>query len=169
MYHYSDIPGTLSYGDTRELARIEAPGWFLGFAGHVSGSRDAKYVRVRVEMDGPEKVFPVELSPSDVFTFGWTMPHNFGAYVTRYDDSTMEYAGSITPSKPIPFTRSFVVKIMAPPSPKEEATPKPMNYRVIITVAKIVDVEEFRRSVWEILSPTVKLQEQPLRPPVARI
>jgi hypothetical protein len=44
-----------------------------------------------------------------------------------------------------------VVKIMAPPSPKEEATPKPMNYRVIITVAKIVDVEEFRRSVREIL------------------
>jgi hypothetical protein len=72
-------------------------------------------------------------------------------YITKYDDTTMEYAGSITPSKPIPFTRSFIVKIMAPPSPKEETAPKPMNYRVVIMVAKIVDVEEFRRSVREIL------------------
>jgi hypothetical protein len=151
MYHAVDVQGILNYGDTRELARIEAPGWFLGFAGYASGSRDAKYIRVRVEMDGPEKVFPIELSPFEVHTLGWTMPHNFGAYITRYDDSTAEYAGSITPCKPIPFTRSFVVKIIAPPNLREETAPKPMNYRILMTVAKIVDVEEFKRSVREVL------------------
>jgi hypothetical protein len=60
----------------------------------------------------------------------------------------------VTPSNPIPFSKRFEVKLIAPASPIEETTSKPIKYHATYSLAKIIDEKEFRRSLLELLGRT---------------
>jgi len=158
MYQYVEKTGVLNIGEEKLLDRVEAPGWFLAAAMYMDGSLDAKYVRIHVEMDGPDKAYPIDFSAYGMKVFNLTQPLNYGAFLTRYDDTEKVYAGAISPSQPMPFSKRFDIKLIAPTAPVEETTAPPINFKVGYTLAKIVDEALFRRSLLELLWPTRMLE-----------
>jgi hypothetical protein len=151
MYVYKEFEGVLNVGEEKQLDVFFAPGYVLFLSGMVSGSKDAKYVRMVLEIDGPEKAFTIDTSPKELQEFGLNSPTNFPAFVTVFDDVAKKYAGHVAPSIPISFTRKFLLKLVAPPRPVEEASAIPIQYKVAMALVKIVDEKEFRRSLHELL------------------
>jgi hypothetical protein len=171
MYQYVEKEGVLNIGGEELVDRVEAPGWLLDAALYLKGSLDAKYVRVHIEIDGPDRAFPIDFSPFGLKEFNVSMPVGFGAYLLRYDDTydtatgkEPTYVGAVTPSNPIPFSKRFEVKLIAPSSPVEEASSKPIKYHATYSLAKIIDAREFRRSLLELLWPTHILGRGEIKP-----
>jgi hypothetical protein len=159
MYQYVDKSGTLNLGEEKVLDRLEAPGWILDMFGRVDGSKDAKYARFRIEIDGPDRAYPIVFSAYDLKLASLTVPVNHGVFLTCYDDAEKVYVGALSPSQPVPFCRRVEVKIIAPTAPVEETTALPINYRVVYTLAKIIDEKAFRRSLLELLWPIRVLEK----------
>lgn len=153
MYQYIDRSSLLNIGEEKLVERINAPGWFLGGVAILTGSMDAKYVHFRIEIDGPEKAYPTDVTPYDVHEGGSVYPVNFGMYVPRYDDTNKYYVVGMAPSHPLPFTRRIEFKLTAPATPVEEKSAIPIKYRVLVTLIKVIDVEAFKRSLQKIISP----------------
>jgi hypothetical protein len=153
MYQYTEIPGIINIGEEKVLGRIDAPGWLLGFAMVTVGSLDGKYVRIHVEIDGPEKAYPIDFTIYGVHEGGSVYPSNFGPFVTRYDDTNKYYAVGMTPSHPIPFSRRIEFRLITPPTPIDEKPPLPIGYKAFITLIKIIDVEAFKRSLHRLMTP----------------
>ena len=151
MYQYVEKSGMLRVGEERLVDRIDAPGWLLAAAARVWGSLDGKYVRVRVEIDGPDRAYPIEFSPHKLKLAGDTLPVNYGGFLTVYDDSCKAYAGAVAPSMPIPFAKRIEIKLIAPSTPVEEPTAPPINYYVAYALAKVIDEREFRQSLRSLL------------------
>lgn len=151
MYVYKEPEGLLYYGQEKVLDTVEAPGWLLFFSGRVSDNLDGKYVRLVLEIDGPEKAYTIEASAYELKEHGVVMPTNYSAYLTVYDDTNRVYAGCINPSIPMPFSRRFTLKAIPPNTPIEETVIKPIKYRAAYALVKITDVEEFKRSLQELL------------------
>jgi hypothetical protein len=147
MWQYVEREGYLYIGKELLLDTIEAPGWLMAVSGYFKGSLDGKYVRIHVEIDGPDKAFPIDFTLEGVKEFGLTMPIPFGGYITRYDDTEKIYVGCITPSPPIPFCRRFQIRLIPPSAPVEESTAVPIQYHAAYILAKVIDVDEFMRSV----------------------
>jgi hypothetical protein len=164
MYQYVEKEGVLSIGGEVLVDRVEAPGWVLDTALYLKGSLDAKYVRVHIEIDGPDRAFPIDFSAIGLKEFNVSMPVGFGAYLLRYDDTNKVYVGAVTPSNPIPFSRRFEVKLIAPSSPVEETTSLPIKYHATYSLAKIIDEKEFKRSLHELLWPIPILERGGLKP-----
>jgi len=148
---HREIDGVLGIGEEKEIDRVEAPGMFCAAGCLLEGSRDAKYVRLHVEFDGPERAYPIDFSAYGLKAFNLSMPISFGAYFTLYDDTSKQYAAVITPSKPMPFARRFTAKFIAPTAPTEEAEALPITYHIAYEAVKIVDVEELKASLQEVL------------------
>jgi hypothetical protein len=153
MYQYVEKEGVLNIGGEELIDRVDAPGWVLDAALYLKGSLDAKYVRVHIEIDGPDRAFPIDFTAFGLKEFNVSTPVSFGAYLLRYDDTNKVYAGAVSPSNPIPFSRRFEVKLIAPSSPVEETTSLPIKYHATYSLAKIIDEKEFRRSLLELLWP----------------
>jgi hypothetical protein len=153
MYQYIEKTGVLNIGEEKLIDRIDAPGWVLACAAYVSGSLDAKYVRVHIEIDGPDRAYPIDFAPYRLKALGLVSPINYGGFLTCYDDTNKIYAGAVSTSQPIPFAKRFEGKLIAPPSPIDEATPLPIEYHVAYALAKVIDEKAFRRSLQELLWP----------------
>jgi hypothetical protein len=151
MYVFKEFEGALQLGVEQKLDEFVAPGFVLFLSGLVNGSRDAKFVTMRLEIDGPEKAFRIDTSPHELRVFGLTSPTNFPAFLTIFDDTAKTYAAHVAPSIPIPFTRKFLLKLVPPEKPIEEPQPIPIRFSVAMALVKIVDEEEFRRSFLELL------------------
>ena len=151
MYVHREKQGYLTLGKEEVIDVIKAPGFFLSAGGLLEESRDAKYVHIHVEIDGPDRAYPIDFMPYGLYRFGLVSPMNFGAYLTIYDDDKKQYAAALTPSHPIPFSKRFEVKLIAPPQPIEETEALPIRYHVAYEVVRITDVEEFKESVREVL------------------
>ena len=149
MYQYVEKTGLLNIGEEKLLDRVEAPGWFLAASAYMKDSLDAKYVRIHVEIDGPDRAYPIDFTPYGMKEFNTTQPLNYGGFLTRYDDTEKVYVGAISPSQPMPFAKRFEIKLIAPSAPVDEKTALPINFKVVYTLAKIVDEALFRRSLLE--------------------
>lgn len=152
MYIHRVATGTLRIGEEKRIDLVEAPGLMIAVAGILSGSLDAKHVHIHVEIDGPEKAYPVDFTMYSTKYFGATLPVNWGGFLTVYDDTEKRYAGAIAPSNPIPFSRRFEIKLIPPAQPVEESEAKPISYWALYDLVKIIDIEEFKASLREILS-----------------
>jgi hypothetical protein len=159
MYQYVEKTGTLNIGEEKLIDRVEAPGWALACVAYVKGSLDAKYVRVHAEIDGPDRAYPIEFTPYGLKEFGDVSPISYGGFLTRYDDANKIYAGAISPSHPMPFSKKFEVKLIAPSAPIEESDALPITYHVAYVLAKVIDEKAFRRSLLELLWPIRILEE----------
>jgi len=159
MYQYVERDGVLTLGQEKLVDVVEAPGYVLVVAALATGSLDAKHVRIHVEIDGPDRAYPIDFTAYGLHVYGVERPANFGPYLTVYDDVNKAYAGALTPSQPIPFARRFELKLIPPAQPKEEASPLPIKYHAVYALAKIIDAEEFRRSLQELLWPMRRLGE----------
>jgi len=160
MYVYREPEGVLTLGQDKLLDTVDAPGFVLFFSMLVKDSLDAKYVRLFIEIDGPERAYTIDASPFELKTFGLTLPTNYPAFVTVYDDTydpttgkVPTYVGVVAPSQPIPFARRFLLKLVPPNNPVEESTAKPITYKAAYALAKIDNEKEFRRSLLELLWP----------------
>jgi hypothetical protein len=154
MYVYREPEGVLTLGQDKLLDTVDAPGFVLFFSMLVKESLDAKYVRLFIEIDGPERAYTIDASPFELKTFGLTSPTNYPAFVTVYDDVNKVYVGCVAPSQPIPFARRFLLKLVPPNNPVEESTAKPIIYKAAYALAKIDNEKEFRRSLLELLGRT---------------
>jgi hypothetical protein len=150
MWQYVEKKGILKIGQEELLDTIEAPGWLMAVSGYFRNSLDGKYVRIHAEIDGPDRAFPIDFSLYGIKEFGLTMPINFGGYVTRYDDTEKIYVGGITPSLPIPFCRRFQIRLIPPSAPIEESTAVSIEYHACYILAKVIDIDEFKRSFREL-------------------
>jgi hypothetical protein len=159
MYQYVEKPGELRLGVEQRVDVVEAPGFLLTVAAMAWGSLDAKYVRIHVEIDGPDRAYPIDFTAKGLHDYGKERPDNFGPYLTVYDDVNKVYAGIMTPSHPIPVARRFELKLIPPSQPVEEASPLPIKYHGVYALAKIIDAEELRRSLQELLWPIRRLEE----------
>jgi hypothetical protein len=151
MYQYVEKDGTLKLGEEKFIDRVEAPGWALAWSAIVKGSLDGKYVRVHVEIDGPDRAFPIDFTPYGMKEFGAVSPINYGGFLTRYDDTNKVYAGAISPAHPMPFSKRLEIKLIPPTAPIEETSSLPITYKVVYILAKIIDEKAFRRSLLELL------------------
>jgi hypothetical protein len=151
MYQWSDKSGILGIGEERIIERFEAPGWILDIFGRFEGSRDAKYAKIRVEIDGPDRAYPIVFSAYDLRLANLTMPINHGVFLTYYNDTEGAYVMALSTSQPVPFCRRVEIKIIAPTAPVEETTAIPLKYRIVYTIAKVIDRDEFMRSLHELL------------------
>jgi len=151
MYQYVEKTSTLTLGREATIDTVEAKGWLLTAAAFLSGSRDAKYVRIHVEIDGPDRAYPIDFSLQGLKEFGVNQPINYGAFLLRYSDEEKKYAGAITPSKPMPIAKKLEVKLIPPQAPIEETTALPISYHCAYALAKVIDEEEFKRSLRELL------------------
>ena len=151
MYIHKEDVGTLTLGKEKLIDVVEAPGFVLSAAATLRGSLDAKYVRVHVEIDGPDRAYPIDFTPYGMYRLGLTVPISFGGFITVYNDTEKDYAGVISPSNPIPFSKRFEIKLIPPSQPIEETTALPISYKAFYELVKITDPEDFRRSLKEAL------------------
>jgi len=153
MYVHKEDAGVLNLGKEQLIDTVQAPGFVLAAAATLENSLDAKYVRVHIEIDGPDRAYPIDFTPFGMYKFGLTIPINFGAFLTVYDDTNKRYAGVVSPSNPIPFSKKFEIKLIPPSQPIEESTALSINYKAVYELVKIIDVAEFKRSLQELLRP----------------
>jgi len=104
-------------------------------------------VKISVEVD---RVYPIVFSAYDLKLASLIMPVNHGAFLTCYDDAEGVYVMALSTSQPIPFCRRVEIKIIAPTAPIEEEAAIPLKYRISYTLAKVIDRDEFMRSLHEI-------------------
>ena len=150
MFVHKEDVGTLTLGKEKLVDVVEAPGYVLAAAIRVSGSLDAKYVRYHIEIDGPEKAYPIDVTIYGGYLAGLTSPLNYGGFVTVYNDTEKVYAGVVSPSVPVPFSKRFEVKIIPPSQPIEETTALPITYKAYYELVKITDLEDFKQSLREV-------------------
>jgi len=117
----------------------------------LSGSRDAKYVHIHVELDSPTATFPIDFTPAGAYAFGSTMPISFGGFISRWDDENKCYTGSIVPARPTPFAHSFEIKLIPPSEPKEETTSLDINYHIALVLIHIYSKKTFTDSLNKVM------------------
>ena len=152
IYHYDEKTGTTKPGGKEEIIiDVKAPGYVLVFSYLIKGSLDAKHVHIRVEMEGPDKLYALDVTPYGIYTFGVVTPISYGGFLLRYDDTEKIYTGAVSPSRPIPFTKRFVMKIVPPAQPIEETSALPIEYTGVFALIRITDTEAFKNSLRELL------------------
>lgn len=156
MYVHKEDVGVLSLGKEKLIDTIEASGFVLAAAATLENSLDAKYVRIHIEIDGPDRAYPIDFTPYGMYKFGLTTPISFGGFLTVYDDANKRYAGVVSPTNPIPFSKKFEVKLIPPSQPVEETTALSINYKAVYELVKIIDVEEFKASLRELFTAPVR-------------
>jgi hypothetical protein len=159
MYQYVEKTGILRIGEEKLIDRVDAPGWALAWSAIVKGSLDAKYVRVHAEIDGPDRAYPIDFTPYGMKEFGVVSPISYGGFLSRYDDTNKVYAGAISPTHPMPFSKRIEIKLIAPSAPIEESSALPIDYTVVYVLAKVIDEKAFRRSLLELHWP-IRILEQ---------
>lgn len=148
---YNEDSGTLSLGTAKTLFTIKAPGYFVAASCHLSGSRDAKYVHIRVDMDREVRPFTIDFTPFGLYAFGSLLPIPFGAYVSKWDDENKYYTGSIVPNRPVPYKYSFEIRLIPPSKPQEEVEEKTIKYHAAYVIIYIHDISAFNRSLNKVM------------------
>lgn len=160
MYQYVEKTsaelGYIEVGKEKLIDVVEAPGFLLAAGLYLKGSKDAKYVRVHVEIDGPDKAYPIDFTADGLNAFGLVNPLNYGAFLTVYNDEEKVYAGALSPSQPIPFSKKFEVRLIPPSHPIEETQPLKISFHASYSLVKIIDVGMFKTSVREVLGGGVR-------------
>ena len=151
MYQHKAKSGAIRTGEEEVVARIRSPGYLIRVSALLEGNLDAKYVKLRVTLDGPRSPFPMEFAPHDVEVPGYLGHANFGAFTTLYSDEDMKYSVVICPCRPVPFAEELEVRLIAPSQPVEESTAVSTDYVVEYTVIRITDVRRFRADLRAVL------------------
>jgi len=135
-----DTTITVNAGEDRLIYDVDLPGWVY-YAGVLT--IDPTVSVGTIVYDAYDRSTRIDVSASDLHTFGNISPNPFGFYCSRYDTANYVYAISYYPTNPVAFKRKYSLYVK---NPTASATPVVYSLTTII----IHDEDAFKKSMAEV-------------------